>query len=125
MCGVAAALMTSRHSAAIQATKRALATEHETALADLLRRSAIDVKKAEKFSISALASDLLPVADNLERAYKHATDSAAGDLSTASVDGKQLDSRVAALTEGLTLTEKSFLHAFRKHGIEKQSPLSE
>lgn len=128
--GVALTLLLRRNAAiATAAAKRAVATEYETTLADIRRRSALDVKKAENFSIEALARDLLPVVDNLEYASKHAHGEETSGRTLRGAPAHQsegnLENRFDSLAEGVTLTEKSILDALSKHGIEKQAPISQ
>lgn len=67
------------------------------------RRSEQDVEKAHKFALERFAGELLPVIDNLERAL---------DMSD------KTNSELASTIEGIGLTLKSLLDAFRKFGLD-------
>ncbi|WP_017445062.1 nucleotide exchange factor GrpE [Gayadomonas joobiniege] len=71
------------------------------------RRATLDVEKAHKFALEKFSSELLPVADNLERA-----------LQAADSDNEQLK----PLIEGIELTLKSFESTIAKFGMEIVSP---
>jgi len=71
------------------------------------RRAEQDVEKARKFALEKFVGDLLPVADNLERAI------AAGD--------SEGDAQKAAL-EGVVLTHKSLLDTLKKYKVETIDP---
>lgn len=74
------------------------------------RRAEQDVEKARKFALERFCSELLPVADNLERALE----AAAGD-----------DEIVKPIAEGVELTLKSFQDALKKFNIEAVDPEGE
>ena len=74
------------------------------------RRAEQDVEKARKFALERFCSELLPVADNLERALE----AAAGD-----------DEIVKPIAEGVELTLKSFQDAMKKFNIEVVDPQGE
>jgi molecular chaperone GrpE len=74
------------------------------------RRAEQDVEKARKFALERFCSELLPVADNLERALE----AAAGD-----------DEVVKPIAEGIELTLKSFQDAMKKFNIEAVDPQGE
>ena len=74
------------------------------------RRAEQDVEKARKFALERFCSELLPVADNLERALE----AAAGD-----------DEIVKPIAEGVQLTLKSFQDAMKKFNIEVVDPQGE
>ena len=74
------------------------------------RRAEQDVEKARKFALEKFVNDLLPVADNLERAI------AAGD--------KESESQKAVL-EGVELTLKSLLDTLAKYQVEAINPEGE
>lgn len=74
------------------------------------RRAEQDVEKARKFALEKFVAELLPVADNLERAI------AAGD--------KENDSQKAVL-EGVELTHKSLLDTLKKFQVEAIDPEGE
>jgi molecular chaperone GrpE len=74
------------------------------------RRAEQDVEKARKFALEKFVADLLPVADNLERAI------AAGDAENETQK---------AVLEGVTLTLKSLQDALRKYKVEVVDPAGE
>lgn len=74
------------------------------------RRAEQDVEKARKFALEKLVGDLLPVADNLERAI------AAGNPD---------DETQAAVLEGVALTLKSLLDTLKKYNVETVDPEGE
>lgn len=71
------------------------------------RRAEQDVEKARKFALEKFVNDLLPVADNLERAI------AAGDSE---------DEAQKAVLEGVVLTHKSLLDTLKKYKVEAIDP---
>ncbi len=71
------------------------------------RRAEQDVEKARKFALEKFVNDLLPVADNLERAI------AAGDAE---------DEAQKAVLEGVVLTHKSLLDTLKKYKVEAIDP---
>lgn len=77
---------------------------------NIRRRAEQDVEKAHKFGLEKFVSDLLPVADNLERA-----------ISAAESSGED----IKAVTEGVELTLKSLLDALKRHNVEPVDPLGE
>ena len=74
------------------------------------RRAEQDVEKAHKFGLEKFVNDILPVADNLERAATAAADQT-GDF--------------AAVAEGVQLTLKTLLDALRRHQVEPVNPEGE
>ena len=75
------------------------------------RRAQRDREDAAKFGASALARDLLTVADNLRRA-----------IEAVPAETRADDQAVASLLSGVELVERELLHAFEKHGITKVDP---
>ena len=73
------------------------------------RRADQDVEKARKFALERMASDLLPIVDNLERALEAASEAA----------------EAVAISEGVDLTLRSFNDVLTKHGIEALNPNGE
>ena len=71
------------------------------------RRVDRDVENAHKYALEKFVAELLPVADNLERA-------------TASIDKDNAD--FAAVGEGVELTLKSFLDVLGKFNVEQVDP---
>eukprot|EP00930_Biecheleria_cincta_P003468 TRINITY_DN104402_c0_g1_i1.p1 TRINITY_DN104402_c0_g1~~TRINITY_DN104402_c0_g1_i1.p1 ORF type:complete len:253 (+),score=70.75 TRINITY_DN104402_c0_g1_i1:42-761(+) len=108
-CGFAVLLR--RQAAAKTAAERMYAQQ----LADLKRRSALDLESAQNFAITAFARDLLTVGDSLEEACKHARQ--ARQATSEASSGNE------GLADGVLLTEQSFLAALGKHGIQKQDAL--
>lgn len=74
---------------------------------NIRRRAALDVEKAHKFALEKFSNELLPVADNLERA-----------LQAADKDNEAL----VPMIEGVELTLKSFEASLAKFGVEVVSP---
>lgn len=74
------------------------------------RRAEQDIEKARKFALEKLVGDLLPVADNLERAI------AAGDTENETQK---------AVLEGVALTLKSLLDTLKKYKVEMINPEGE
>jgi len=74
------------------------------------RRAAQDVEKAHKFALNKFANELLPVADNLERAI------GAADLENEATK---------SLVEGVEMTLTSFTSALEKSGIKQVDPKGE
>lgn len=79
-------------------------------LQNVQRRAKLDVEKAHKFALEKFVADLLPVADNLERAIT-ASEQEAADMSS--------------VVEGVELTLKSLIDALKKHGVESVDPAGE
>lgn len=77
---------------------------------NIRRRAEADVEKAHKFGQEKIVSDMLVVADNLERAL-------------ASVEGA--DEQFKAVTEGLELTLKSLIDGLKRHKVEQIDPKGE
>lgn len=74
------------------------------------RRAEQDVEKARKFALNKFVEDLLPVADNLERAIT------AGDAD---------DEAQKAVLEGVELTLKSLVDTLKKYNVEAINPEGE
>lgn len=70
---------------------------------NLRRRTELDIEKAHKFALDKFVNELLPVIDSLDRALEVA-DKSNPDL--------------AAMVEGIELTQKSMLDVIRKFGVE-------
>ena len=74
------------------------------------RRAEADVDKARKFALEKFASELLVVADNMERA----------------LDSAELENElVKPIAEGVELTQKSLIHALNKFNVEQVDPMGE
>ena len=78
---------------------------------NLRRRTEQDVERAHKYGIEKFSTELLVVADNLERALNSASDSK--------------DESVKAILDGVSLTLKSLNDCFAKSSIEAVDPLGE
>ncbi|MGJ8685914.1 MAG: nucleotide exchange factor GrpE, partial [Spongiibacteraceae bacterium] len=74
------------------------------------RRADADVEKARKYALEKFAGDMLPVADNLDRA-----------LASADRDNDELKSVI----EGVELTYKSLQDALARHGVSQIDPTGE
>lgn len=74
------------------------------------RRAEQDVEKARKFALEKFVSELLPVADNLERAI---------------AAGNKEDEGQKAVLEGVELTYKSLLDTLKKFKVEAIDPEGE
>ena len=74
---------------------------------NIRRRAAQDVEKAHKFALEKFANELLPVIDNLERAVEFSD--------------KENES-IKPIIEGIELTQKSFIDAVAKFGVELVDP---
>ena len=103
-----AAAFESLQSELLEAKDQALRAVAE--LQNAQRRARMDVEKAHKFALEKFVNDLLPVADNLERAI------------TAS---EQDNAELAAVVEGVELTLKTLVDALKKHGVEPVDPAGE
>jgi molecular chaperone GrpE len=77
---------------------------------NIRRRAAIDVEKAHKFALEKFANELLPVIDNLERAVEFSD---------------KENEALKPLIEGIELTQKSFIDAVSKFGVELVNPQGE
>jgi len=77
---------------------------------NIRRRSELDIEKARKYSLDKFVSDLLPVADNLERAI-------------GAIDG---DSEAQKpVLEGVELTLRSLQDTLKRHHVEVVDPEGE
>lgn len=76
---------------------------------NIRRRAEADIEKAHKFGLEKFANELLPVADNLERA----------------LDAANNTSDIKALVEGVEMTLKALLAAFEKQQLIPVSPEGE
>ncbi|MFT6580183.1 MAG: nucleotide exchange factor GrpE [Alphaproteobacteria bacterium] len=78
------------------------------------RRAKREREETIRYGASALARDLLNVADNLQRA-----------LQSVPAEAREADETIKNLVIGVELTEKEFLSALQKQGVEKVEPLGE
>lgn len=76
------------------------------------KRAEREREEMAKFAITGFARDLLTVPDNLRRA-----------LESVPIDHEKPEELLKTLLEGVEITEKELLAAFKKHGIEKIEPL--
>lgn len=78
------------------------------------KRAEKEKQEMAKFAVTNFARDLLTVSDNLRRA-----------LESIAPDHAKPEELLNTLLEGVEITEKELLTAFKKHGIEKIEPLSQ
>ena len=100
-----------------QAEAAALKDQLLRALAEMenvRRRAQRDRDDAAKYGVSALAHDLLAVADNLRRA-----------LEALPAEALAADEYLRNLAAGVELTERQFHAALERHGVRKFEPLGE
>lgn len=74
------------------------------------RRAEQDVEKAHKFGLEKFVNDLIPVADNLERAIEATADQ---------------NSDFKAVAEGVELTLKTLVDTFKRHKVDHVDPQGE
>lgn len=74
------------------------------------RRAQQDVEKAHKFGLEKFVSDMLPVADNLERTV---------------VAASETNADIQAIVEGTELTLKSLMDALKRHQVDSVYPEGE
>lgn len=77
---------------------------------NLRKRTALDVEKARNYAITEFARDLLPVADNLQRALQEMEKPFMEEANPA----------VVSIISGIKLTQKDLESAFNKNNIVKQ-----
>lgn len=77
---------------------------------NLRKRTAIDVDKAKNYAISDFARDLLPVADNLQRALDEMEKASKGEMPES----------VKNIISGIKLTQKDLENAFTRNNVVKQ-----
>lgn len=78
------------------------------------KRAEREREETAKYAISAFARELLTVSDNLRRAVESVPD-----------ELDHPEKLLKTLLEGVEITEKELLFAFKKHGIEKIDPLGQ
>ncbi|MCM2561964.1 nucleotide exchange factor GrpE [Lutimaribacter sp. EGI FJ00015] len=96
----------------LRAERDAFKDKFMRALADAensRKRADKDRREAEQYGGSKLARDMLPVYDNLKRALDAATD--------------EQREAFGPLLEGVELTLRELQNVFKKHGIERISPV--
>lgn len=89
---------------------RALRTMAE--MENLRRRTEKEVKDARQYAVSSFARDILTVSDNLRRALEALPED----------DRKNADAGMAALIEGVEMTERDLLKQLEKNGVNKLEP---
>lgn len=75
------------------------------------RRAEQDVERAHKYALEKFVGDMIPVADNLERAIAAAAADSTGD--------------VGAVIEGVELTLKTLLDGLKRHNVVQIDPANE
>jgi len=78
------------------------------------KRAEREREEMAKFAITGFARELLSVADNLRRA-----------LESVSEDHENPEKLLKSLLEGVEITEKELLSAFKKHAIERIEPMGQ
>jgi len=78
------------------------------------RRAERDLGDARQYAVTRFARDLLPVADNMERA-----------MASAHTEAHRGENLVKALVEGVDLTGKELLRVLERHGVRKLVPVGE
>ncbi len=102
--------------AQIEKLKEELAQSKEQALRaaaeaqNARRRAEQDIEKAHKFGVEKFVNDMLPVADNLERA-----------IAASAAEGADL----TAVIEGVELTLKTLVDGLTRHKVEAVDPEGE
>jgi Molecular chaperone GrpE (heat shock protein) len=76
---------------------------------NLRRRTERDVKDAKSYAVTGFARDMLAVSDNLRRA-----------LDAIPAEAREnADAGLAALIEGVEMTERAMLSTLERHGVKK------
>ena len=91
-------------------SQRATIEAASQTVADVRKRAAQDVLKAEKFGSEPLLRSLVPVCDNVDMLLKSAQESGGGGAGEGPI------------LEGAQLTAKSLLAALEKHDVRKVAP---
>lgn len=81
---------------------------------NIRRRSQRDIEDANKYGMANFARDMLSVGDNLSRAIDSVPQGAAEESAA-----------LAALIDGVALTQRELLAAFERHGIKLIEPMGE
>ncbi len=76
------------------------------------RRAQREIEENNKYAISNIARDILPVADNLRRA-----------LDGIPAEARQADERLDKFATGVELTEREFLATLERHHIKRIDPM--
>lgn len=82
---------------------------------NMRKRTVREVEQARRFAIEGFARDLLPVADNLERAMGAVVQSQGGG---------EADPAIKALMEGVRLIQNELTRSFGKHGLVRIQALN-
>jgi molecular chaperone GrpE len=82
---------------------------------NLRRRTQRDVQDARAYAVTNFARDMLAVSDNLRRAI----DALPAETRAGA------DATLAALIEGVEITERSMLSTLERHGVKKLAPEGE
>ena len=98
-------------------TDRILRTMAE--MENLRERTRRQAEDAKKFAIQGFCKDLLDVADNLDRAIATVT------VDDGDHDVEKVKTKLKSFHEGVVMTEKTLLSAFKKHGVTKFNPEGE
>lgn len=78
------------------------------------RRAQREIEDNNKYAVSNMARDVLPVADNLRRA-----------LDGISAETRQADERLDKFATGVELTERELVSALERHHIKRVDPLGQ
>ncbi len=78
------------------------------------RRAQREIEDNNKYAVTNIARDILPVADNLRRA-----------LEGLSAEARQADERIDKFATGVELTEREFLATLERHHIKRVDPLGQ
>lgn len=76
------------------------------------RRAQREIEENNKYAVTNIARDILPVADNLRRA-----------LDGIPADARQSDDKFDKFATGVELTEREFLATLERHHIKRIDPL--
>lgn len=87
----------------VQQRERDSVLRTKAEMENLRRRTELDIEKAHKFALDKFVNELLPVIDSLDRALEVAD---------------KTNTDLAAMIEGIELTQKSMLDVVRKFGVE-------
>ena len=78
------------------------------------RRAQREIEENNKYAVTSIARDILPVADNLRRA-----------LDGIPAEARQADERFDKFATGVELTEREFLATLERHHIKRVDPLGQ
>ena len=80
---------------------------------NLRKRTSLDVEKARNYAVTEFARDLLPVADNLQRALQ--------EMEKPFIE--ESNPAVASIISGIKLTQKDLESAFTRNNIVRQASI--